>query len=110
MVKNAPANAGDPGDAGLIPGSGRSPGRGSGKLTPVFLPEKSYGQRSLAGYSSWGCKKSDTSEGLNMHTHAVSYRYGVHCPSTLVIVTVFYPLIEKRDFPEVILRNFKAFF
>ena len=24
--------------------------------TPVFLPEKSYGQRSLAGYSPWGCK------------------------------------------------------
>jgi len=26
MVKNLPANAGDTGDAGLIPGSGRSPG------------------------------------------------------------------------------------
>ena len=26
MVKNLPANAGDIGDAGLIPGSGRSPG------------------------------------------------------------------------------------
>ena len=25
MVKNQPARAGDPGDAGLIPGSGRSP-------------------------------------------------------------------------------------
>ena len=24
---------------------------------PVFLPGKSYGQRSLAGYSPWGCKK-----------------------------------------------------
>ena len=24
--------------------------------TPVFLPGKSHGQRSLAGYSSWGCK------------------------------------------------------
>ena len=28
MVKNLPANAGDVRDAGLIPGSGRSPGRG----------------------------------------------------------------------------------
>ena len=28
MVKNLPANAGDARDAGLIPGSGRSPGRG----------------------------------------------------------------------------------
>ena len=30
MVKNPPANAGDVRDAGLIPGSGRSPGEGNG--------------------------------------------------------------------------------
>ena len=30
VVKNLPANAGDSGDAGSIPGSGRSPGGGSG--------------------------------------------------------------------------------
>ena len=30
MVKNLPANAGDTKDAGLIPGSGRSPGVGNG--------------------------------------------------------------------------------
>ena len=30
VVKNLPANAGDSGDMGLIPGSGRSPGGGSG--------------------------------------------------------------------------------
>ena len=30
MVKNLPANAGDIGDVGLIPGSGRSPGEGNG--------------------------------------------------------------------------------
>ena len=27
--------------------------------TPIFLPGKSHGQRSLEGYSSWGCKRSD---------------------------------------------------
>ena len=32
MVKNPPANAGDSGDSGLIPGSGRSPGGGNGNL------------------------------------------------------------------------------
>ena len=26
--------------------------------TPVFLPGKSHGQRSLAGYSPWGHKES----------------------------------------------------
>ena len=30
MVKNLPANTGDAGDLGLIPGSGRSPGGGNG--------------------------------------------------------------------------------
>ena len=30
MVKNLPANAGDIGDTGLIPGLGRSPGEGNG--------------------------------------------------------------------------------
>ena len=30
--------------------------------TPVFLPGESYGQRSLAGYSPWGCKESDITE------------------------------------------------
>ena len=27
--------------------------------TPVLLPGESHGQRSLVGYSPWGCKKSD---------------------------------------------------
>ena len=32
MVKNPPANAGDSGDAGSIPGSGIAPGLGNGNL------------------------------------------------------------------------------
>ena len=38
------------GDLGLIPGL---------EPTPVFLPEESHGQRSLAGYSPWGIKELD---------------------------------------------------
>ena len=30
--------------------------------TPVLLPGKSHGQRSLVGCSPWGCKESDTTE------------------------------------------------
>ena len=37
------------GDLGLIPGSGRK-----WQSTPVLLLGKSYGQRSLVGYSPWG--------------------------------------------------------
>ena len=34
--------------------------------TPVSLPGESHGQRSLAGYSTWGLKEVDTSEGLTL--------------------------------------------
>ena len=30
--------------------------------TPVFLSRESHGQKSLAGYSPWGHKESDTTE------------------------------------------------
>ena len=33
--------------------------------TPVFLPGKSHGQRSLVGYSSWGRKEMETTERLS---------------------------------------------
>ena len=45
-VKNPHANAGDLGDKGSIPGSGRSPGVGNG--IQMVLLEISHGQRSLA--------------------------------------------------------------
>ena len=37
----------------------RIPWKKKQQPTPEFLPEKSYGQRSLAGYSPWGSQKSD---------------------------------------------------
>ena len=35
--------------------------------TPVLLPRKSHGRRSLVGCSPWGCEESDTTERLNFH-------------------------------------------
>ena len=35
--------------------------------TPVLLPGKSHGQRSLVGCSPWGHKESDTTEQLHFH-------------------------------------------
>ena len=60
MVKISPANAGDASEAGLLPGSGRSPGGGDGNPTPAFLPGQFHGQRSLLGYSPRDGKESDT--------------------------------------------------
>ena len=62
MVKNLPASAGGSGDAGLVPGLGSSSGEGNGKPTPVFLPGKSHGQRSLAGYSPRGHRQLAVTE------------------------------------------------
>ena len=41
-------NAGDIGDTGLIPGSGRSPGGGNGNPLQYSCMKKSHGQRTLA--------------------------------------------------------------
>ena len=35
--------------------------------TPILLPGKSHGQRSLVGCSPWGCEESDTTEQLHFH-------------------------------------------
>ena len=57
-VKTPPANAGNTGNSGLIPGSAISPG-------VLFLPGKFHGQRSLAGCIPWGRKESNTIEQMN---------------------------------------------
>ena len=54
VVENPPANARE---AGLIPGFGSS--RRKWQSTPLFLLEKSHGQRNLVGCSSWGTIKLD---------------------------------------------------
>ena len=66
MVKNPPANAGDIKDAGFDPWVGEIPWRRGWKLTLVFLPGESQGQRSLAGYSPWAPKASDRTERLTL--------------------------------------------
>ena len=61
VVKNLPANAGDIGDVGSVPGLGRSPRGGHGNPLQYSCLEDSHGQRSLAGYSLWGHKESELS-------------------------------------------------
>ena len=59
--KRSACNAGD---LGLIPEWGRSPGGGHDNLLQYPCLENPHGQRSLAGYSPWGCKELDISEQL----------------------------------------------
>ena len=39
--------------------------------TPVLLPGKSHGRRSLVGCSPWGCQELDTTERLHFHFYAL---------------------------------------
>ena len=46
------------------------PWRKKWQPTPVILPGKSWGQRSLVGYSPWGLKELDMTERLSTHTES----------------------------------------
>ena len=46
----------------LDPWVGKIPWRRKWQPTLVYLPGEFHGQRSLAGYSPWGRKESDTTE------------------------------------------------
>ena len=55
--KESTCDAGAVGDAGSIPGSGRSPRRGHGNPLQSSCLENPHGQRSLEGYSPCGHKR-----------------------------------------------------
>ena len=44
------------------------------QLTPVFLPGKFHGQRSLAGYSPSGSQRVGHDQGIE-HTHILTHTY-----------------------------------
>ena len=62
MVKNPPAVQGPAFDLWAW----KIPWRSKWLHTPVFLPGESHGRRSLMGYSPWGRKELDTTEGLTL--------------------------------------------
>ena len=70
VVKNPPANAGNTGEAGSIPGWKRSPEEEMATCSS-FMPGKPHGQRRLVGYSLWGHKELDMTE----HTHLCCHHH-----------------------------------
>ena len=63
MVKNPPKCR----KHGFDPWVGKIPWRRKWQPIPVFLPGKSRGPRSLAGYSPWRHKESDRTEDTQQH-------------------------------------------
>ena len=46
--------------------------------TPVLLPGKSHGQRSLVGCSPWGREELDMTERLHFHFYALEKEMATH--------------------------------
>ena len=64
------------GDLGSIPGLGRLPGEKHGNPLQYSCLGSPHGQRSLAGYSPWGHRQSDTSEQLSTAQHSLYRNVG----------------------------------
>ena len=99
VVKNLPAKAGRHRRHAfhLWVKSGRFPWRSKWQLTPVFLPGKSHGERSPAGYSPRGHKESDTTEGLSSHAYiykSVCVFIKTHAQGCLYQVYLLHPRIK----------------
>ena len=62
---------------GFDPWAGKIPWSRKWQPTPGFLPGKSHGQRSLAGYSPWGCKRVRHNWAYT-HTHNWDASYQPH--------------------------------
>ena len=72
VVKNPPASAGDPGDAGLIPGSGRSPGGGCGNPRQHSCLENPVDRGAWQATVHGGHKESDMTE-VTSHTTFIKF-------------------------------------
>ena len=68
MAKNLPTNAGDSREAGLIPGSGRSPGGGNGNPLQYSFLEDPMDREARWTIQFMGCKESNMTEHKNTHT------------------------------------------
>ena len=76
MVKNLPANAGDAGDPGLIPGSGRSPGGGHDNPLQYSCLENPMNRGTWWATVHGVSKGSDTTKVTKRtHTHAHTHTH-----------------------------------
>ena len=79
--KKKPTNAGD---AGLIPGTGRSPGGRNGNPLQYSCLGNPIDRGALAGYSPWGRKESDNTEPLTLSFCIALHSYNFHPFSSLL--------------------------
>ena len=88
VVKNLPANGGNPRDPCFHLWVGKIPWSRKWQLVPVFLPGEFHEQRNLAGYSPWGHRESDTTEWLTLSLYFLLL--GVWPDSTLYSIILLF--------------------
>ena len=71
VVKDLSANAGNTGDACLISGLGRTPGRGNGNPVSVLSQENSWTEETGGLYNPWDCRVGHNR--VTEYTHKVQY-------------------------------------
>ena len=82
------------------------PWRRKWQYTPVFLPGKSHGQRSLVGHSQWGHKELDMTEQLTLMESAQTHvQLSQWCHPNISSSTTHFsscpqPFPASRSFPE----------
>ena len=107
--KESTCNAGD---LSLIPGLGRSPGGGHGNPLLYSCLENSHGQRSLAGYSPWGCIESDTTEWQSMahmvQTLVMRWKPNLFLFNSLASFLVRALRIPHHDYCNILITNLPA--
>ena len=82
---------------GFDPWVRKIPQRRKWQSTPVFLPGESRGQRSLVGYSPWGCKDLDITEWptVSLSFRINNYTMDEHMKYNLLLKG---RLVQKRPF------------
>ena len=72
VIKKQPTNAGDPGDMGLIPESGRSPGGGNGNPLQYSCLENPWTEEP-SGLQSMGSQRVRHNQATEQNTHTTMY-------------------------------------
>ena len=86
------------------PSVGKIPWRREWQPTPVFLLGEYPGQRSLIGYSPWGCKELDTTERLSLHFALGPSALLGRNPVCVTMVCVCFAAVSRFSFLIIFLK------
>ena len=111
VLKHPPANAGELGDEGSIPGLGRS-WRGKWQPTPVFLPGEPHGQRGLEATVYGVCEESDMRVHMRVHahthTHMRTVNHRVNVTACQMIKTITQEVGRNQEGTQTVTKQYNC--